>query len=314
MTILGNGKMLERCPVCLGDNLEQKYFISKAGFMSQSGHAHSLCHSCHSVLLDPQPTEDELDSFYKSQAVEEDVEKEIAYSSLNRILDPVKYDYFFQHRIKPLQQFIKQDTTVFDVGCGVGAFVKAMKDLGYSISGNDLSEVSLQLGRQNYGLSDNDLKYGDMRSIAKDNYGCITLWTVIEHLLYPEEYLKYLHSCLKTDGILLLEFPTVDSLMFENFREDFFWVMPPYHIYLYSIQGMKQMLARAGFDVLFEYQMPRNWYFFDVLAKNCNMDNKLISRIKEESPEFAATLDSLLDDVALQLNKSSSIQIIAKKF
>jgi len=313
MNILGNGKMLITCPVCLGSELKQKYIVSKKGFMSQPGHTHTLCLGCNSVLLDPQPTEEELIDFYKSQTVEEDIEKEIAHASLNRILDSVKYEYFFQHRIKPLQNYINKDTTIFDVGCGVGAFVKAMKDLGYMISGNDLSNVSLEIGRANYGLTKDELKYGDMKSLDNSDFGCITLWTVIEHLLHPEEYLEYLHGCLKPNGILLIEFPTVDSLMFEKFKEDFFWVMPPYHIYLYSIGGMKKLLDRAGFDVVLEYQMPRNWYFFDVLAKKSNMDSTMINHIKEQAPEFSVAIDTLLDDLAIEQNKSSSVQIIARK-
>lgn len=171
-----------------------------------------------------------------------------------------------------------------------------------------------KLGRDLFGLSSDELLFGDMRDIpGQEPYGCITLWTVIEHLLYPATYLQFVSSRLDTGGILLVEFPTVDSLMFEYFKDDFFWIMPPYHIYLYSVRGMKSMLERTGFELLLEHRMPRNWHFFDVLARKSGCSAELIQRLKTEAPDFGYSLDVLLDDIALTLGKSSSVQLIARK-
>lgn len=132
-------------PGLSGRRSAKNYIISKSGFLSQPSCAHSLCRSCRSVLLDPQPDAEQLKLFYQSQTLEAEIERDVAKNSANRILDPVKYAYFLEHRIKPLCQFIGADKPIFDIGGGVGAFVKAMKDLGYRISGNDLSRVSLQV-------------------------------------------------------------------------------------------------------------------------------------------------------------------------
>lgn len=211
-------------------------------------------------FVDPRPSRDELDLFYQSKAHESEIEQDVREST-NRILSGDRYQYFFEHRIKPLIQYIDRDKLIFDIGCGSGCFVKAMKDLGYSARGSDLSKISIQTGREVFGLDKDELIVGDMRNINLENIGCITLWTVIEHLLDPVEYLHFLHTKLDKNGILLLEFPTVDSLMFQKFKQDFFWVMPPYHLFLYSIQGMRIMLERTGFELLLEHRMPRNWNF-----------------------------------------------------
>ncbi|MCG3770528.1 MAG: Ubiquinone biosynthesis O-methyltransferase [Nitrosomonadaceae bacterium] len=308
------GDHLSSCPVCLAGDLQKNYIISKAGFLSLPSHPHSLCRSCGSVLLDPRPSAEQLKAFYQSQTLEAEIERDVAQNSADRILDPVKYAYFMEHRIKPLSQFLDPDKPIFDVGCGVGAFVKAMKDLHYTIAGSDLSLVSLQVGKELFGLSSDELLLGDMCDIAgRESYGCITLWTVIEHLLNPAEYLQFVYGRLDTGGILLVEFPTVDSLMFEYCKDDFFWVMPPYHIYLYSVRGMKIMLERAGFELLLEHRMPRNWNFFEVLARKSGCPAALLQRLRIEAPDFGYSVDVLLDDIALSLGKSSSIQLIARK-
>lgn len=200
------------------------------------GHIHSLCKNCRTVFVNPRPSAEELLLFYQSNAHESEIQQDL-YESTNRILDKSRYQYFFEHRIKPLIQYLDHDKLIFDVGCGTGCFVKAMKDLGYSACGTDLSKISIQTGRDVFGLNQRELMLGDIRNINLDKIGCITLWTVIEHLLDPFEYLQSLHAKLDTNGILLLEFPTVDSLMFLKFTKYFFWVMPPYH--LFYIQFME---------------------------------------------------------------------------
>jgi len=59
-------------------------------------------------------------------------------------------------------------------------------------------------------------------------FDAVTAWTVIEHILNPEDFLRRCYQALKPQGILLLEFPTVDRLLYEQLENGFFWVMPPY--------------------------------------------------------------------------------------
>jgi 2-polyprenyl-3-methyl-5-hydroxy-6-metoxy-1,4-benzoquinol methylase len=303
---------LDACPVCLSDNLQKNYFTSREGYLSLPGYSHSLCVSCGSVLLDPRPSKEELELFYQSQAHESVIESD-ARDSTNRILDKHRYAYFYEHRIMPLIQFIDRNKLIFDVGCGTGCFVKAMKDLGYSARGSDVSQISIQVGRDSFGLNEHELMFGDLHNINLDKLGCVTLWTVIEHLRDPVEYLQFLHSKLDSGGILLMEFPTVDSLMFHKFKQDFFWVMPPYHIFIYSVEGAKIMLKRAGFELLLEHRMPSNWNFFEVMARKSGMSQELIHKLKIEVPNFSKEIDILLDDIALDHGQSSSVQLIARK-
>lgn len=73
------------------------------------------------------------------------------------------------------------------------------------------------------------------------------------------------------------------------------------------------MLERAGFELLMELRMPSNWYFFEVLAKESGMSNRLISQIKVDAPDFSKRIDVLLDSIAFDQNLSFSVQIIARK-
>ncbi|EKP04882.1 MULTISPECIES: class I SAM-dependent methyltransferase [Leptospira] len=299
------------CPACLSRDIQLSYFISTEGFLSIAGFNHSKCNQCRTIFLNPLPTKDSLNAFYKSTKMEEAVEAEIAKNSAERILNKEKKVYFVNNRILPLQKFIKPEAKIFDVGCGVGSFIRAMNDSGYSVRGCDLSNVSINVGKSLLGLNDYDIFYGDYNSIPEEDYDMITLWTVIEHLLYPEEALSFIRKKLNS-GYLLLEFPCADSLMMDLYGKHYFWIMPPYHINLFSQEGLRCLLERAGFEIVYTHGMPANWNFFETIAKFTSMPKELIDAIKFQCPEFVFEIDKNMDLLASALKKESVQYVICK--
>lgn len=304
-------KESKNCPACLSSDIQTNYFVSTDGFLSLSGFNHSRCNLCNSVFMNPRPTEEALATFYKSTEMEETVEAEIARNSAERILNEDKRSYFLKNRINPLNKFLKPNAKIFDVGCGVGAFVRAMKDEGYSARGCDLSNVSLKVGKSLLGLGDSDIFYGDYDAIPEGNYDLITLWTVVEHLLDPEKTLSFIKSRLGA-GYLLLEFPAADSLMMELYGKNYFWVMPPYHINLFTLSGLRTLLSRVGFEILYVHGMPSNWNFFESIAKATSMSSELKEMIKKQCPEFVFEIDRNMDKYATVLGKESVKYVVCK--
>jgi SAM-dependent methyltransferase len=264
--------------------------------------------------MNPRPTIEELRRFYES-AVTEDSVLDVARSSANRVLDQDKLAYFRSNRIAPLVERLPQGARIFDVGCGVGAFIYAMSQEGYEVCGNDLSKVSVDVGRDLLGLDGSAIQVGDISEIpVGQQFDLVTLWTVIEHLLSPETFLNHLRqNCLAQTGYIVLEFPTVDSLMFEFCHEHFFWVMPPYHINLFSTQGISSLLKRAQFEVVYEHCMPNNWFFFESYARKIGVETAELAKIKAQNPALAPAFDRLLDELSLRLGKSSTRWVLARR-
>lgn len=78
------------CPACLSHDIQPSYFISTEGFLSIAGFNHSKCNQCRTIFLNPLPTKESLNAFYKSTKMEEAVEAEIAKNSAERILNEEK--------------------------------------------------------------------------------------------------------------------------------------------------------------------------------------------------------------------------------
>jgi SAM-dependent methyltransferase len=303
---------IDRCPACASREITDNYLISREGFMSLPGCPHARCADCGTVFLNPRPSPQALEEFYASQVMESSI---AVRSSAERVLQPERRDYFTAHRVAPLETFLDLAASdIFDVGCGVGAFVRMLKNRHARVAGCDVSRVSVSAGRDILGLSDSEIYEGDIYAIRPGSYHLITLWTVIEHLLEPESYIQHLRDhFLKREGYLLLEFPTVDSMMFDICHDGFFWVMPPYHLTLFSQAGMQAMLKRCGFEVVYEHLMPRNWYFFDSIARRQGMENERVAALKEEMPQFVLEIDKAFDDMAYKLGRSSSRWVLARR-
>ncbi len=237
----------------------------------------------------------------------------MALDSAKRVLDPARRAYFWKNRVAPIKGRLRRRAKVFDAGCGVGAFVHAMLQEGFDCAGSDLSKASVEAGRRILGLPAHALAVGGVDDIPGDGYDLISAWTIIEHLREPESFLKLASAKLSPRGWLIVEFPTVDSLMFDHFGKDFYWVMPPYHLHLFSLKGMSSLLRRNGFVVDEVRPMKSNWYWFDLIARRAGMSPVGQKRLKAKDKEFVLAVDRLLDDVAYSAGRPSVMQFIARR-
>jgi hypothetical protein len=79
------------------------------------------------------------------------------------------------------------------------------------------------------------------------------------------------------------------------------------------MQGIKSLLKRAQFEVVYEHCMPNNWYFFDSFAKKSGLEATELAEIKYRYPTLTPSFDRLLDEISLQQGKSSTRWVLAKR-
>lgn len=100
-----------------------------------------------------------------------------------------------------------KETAILDLACGEGRYTALFNELGYTVTGMDLSETLIQHGREIYpGL---DLRVGDMRRIPGTFDLILSLFTSFGYFDTDEENEKVLHSvytALNPDGVFWLDF------------------------------------------------------------------------------------------------------------
>ena len=133
-----------------------------------------------------------------------------------------------------------------DVGCGAGAFLARMRDLGWSVAGVDLDPAAVRQARA-LGL---EVHEGDLASAAhRDNrFDAVTLRHVVEHVANPMALLRECWRVLKPGGVLSAVTPNADSLGHRLFGADWRGLEPPRHLQVFTVPSLGALVARAGFQ------------------------------------------------------------------
>lgn len=99
---------------------------------------------------------------------------------------------------------LRPGARVLDVGCGNGAFLRAMKEQGYEVEGIDVS-ASIVAALNADGLN---VRHGDFLTEAYDRpFDLISFWDVLEHLQNPSDFIARAGSLLSPDGVILAKTP-----------------------------------------------------------------------------------------------------------
>lgn len=96
---------------------------------------------------------------------------------------------------------------ILEVGCGIGAFSKILKERGFTVSSSDISGFIISKAKKlqkgvNFKVENIEKTQG-----RKSEYDLIFAFEVLEHLKDPKKSMKNLKSRLKEDGVLIFSSP-----------------------------------------------------------------------------------------------------------
>ncbi len=141
------------------------------------------------------------------------------------------------------------DTVTLDIGCGRGFFPAVLKGLGWKASGVELSADAAAYARKTFGL---DVFNGTIEQYAASaeakKFPLVTAIDVIEHVPSPQSFIAAISKVVDDNGLLILDTPNaaaynirVDGPGWQGFN--------PFHIYLFNIPNLRQLLQQHGFSV-----------------------------------------------------------------
>jgi SAM-dependent methyltransferase len=147
---------------------------------------------------------------------------------------------------------------LLDVGSGAGIFVDtAAREFGFEATGVEPSEIAVDLSRETY---DVPVVRGLMTpddELPRD-FGTLTLWDVIEHVVDPQLILQTCADHLVPGGVLILETPKENTPMRAVIRGLATLGIPQLdvrdsiyyrdHRFYFTEPAMARMLDRAGFS------------------------------------------------------------------
>ena len=212
--------------------------------------------------LDPLPTPEELDMFYRDKYYGL-VAAGGRAPELNRLLQGgVQAQNELQWLRNTLWTDIREileeqlpnrtERSLLDVGCGPGFFTRYMASSGWKVAGvepaRDAAEVAKTGGMSVYGSLQDYIRINNQRVNA------LTCFNVLEHLLDPAGMLESMMHAMNPESLLLVRVPNDFSLLQECARKkldkDPWWIAIPDHINYFNFDSLRKLLEMVGFRVI----------------------------------------------------------------
>jgi 2-polyprenyl-3-methyl-5-hydroxy-6-metoxy-1,4-benzoquinol methylase len=170
---------------------------------------------------------------------------------------------------------------ILDIGCGSGDTLSLLKSVGWDVYGLDIDNGAIKVARER-GLDKVSLgSYEDLKKYPDNYFDAIRLYHVIEHLDNPENCLKLAHKKLKPGGEIIIGTPNISSLVARIFRQYWYNLDCPRHLYLFSPQTLRALVLNS------KYKTPKirfcsaagwvgsiQYVFEDVLSKDIDLVNR----------------------------------------
>ncbi len=196
------------------------------------------CKYCQLLYLNPQPVSEKITKTYTKDYYSDSWGKDIAENKF---------------RLRDVERF-RKGGKLFDVGCGIGVFLKLARQNGWQVSGSELSEFAVKYVNEELNIK---CFLGSLENLnlLPNSYDIITFWHVIEHLCNPIEALKKANKLLSKNGMIFLATPNEDfwrtridanrristnKNLVENER----------HLYFFTAHSLKKMMEKAGFEIV----------------------------------------------------------------
>jgi ubiquinone/menaquinone biosynthesis C-methylase UbiE len=197
------------------------------------------CRDCSLIYTENPISQKELNQLYS--------EKYFNISSQNKNVRGFEESNANLDRLNMLLTQKKQGR-LLELGCGTGAFLSLVNNK-FETFGIDISKSAAEFGNKKFGLN---IEVG----VLEDNnfsdkfFDIIVMWHLLEHLPKPYESIKEINRILKKGGIIGIEVPNVNGLLWRLSRKK--WkggLHPKYHRYHFSVGILKNILTSTGFEI-----------------------------------------------------------------
>jgi SAM-dependent methyltransferase len=190
------------------------------------------CDHCALVTTDPMPSDKMLQQYYDRD-----------YWQSGPAKKSTVFDTLYRLRMAPIVSAIRRHTTydskILDWGCGDGSFIRLLRNFGLDCFGIDAYMKDLNDPQ----VSATTIEKADFPA---DYFDIITCFQVLEHLADPLSSVKHALMLLKTDGLIVIEVPNLDSVGFQIFKRRWQPLEIPTHLNHFTPATLQKVFETAG--------------------------------------------------------------------
>jgi len=272
---------ISACPIC---GHFGKHTLSAKNFEFSK----CLNNNCGHVYVDPMPNSEELDVYYAKNT--SGLENSDSWTMVNDYaINPQLVHKFYEgNRIRFLKSkgYLKSGTSVLDVGCSTGMFLRVLKDQGYE----NVVGVDVSLEQVTHCQVVNEIPaFRSLSEIPKDNcFDLVSLYAVLEHVPNPVEVFEQSAQRVKVNGHLIVDIPNYRSLYRILSGKKWLWLIPPVHLQYFTPKSLVKLASNSGMEISYSstkststYTYILAYHIFDFLKKEIPTTNLSGSKIRK---------------------------------
>lgn len=205
------------------------------------------CSACSAVMKDiTYPEYENLNSTYDPGQYSNNLHSE---KQLREVLD-------VNNKVERLGSLIDKGKgqTFLDIGCGMGGYLLAARDMGYSVTGVEPSKEHSMVASNVADLEIIDGYYS--HSLLKTKFDVVMLSHVIEHIYMPGDFIKSILIDILPGGRLIVITPNTASLASRVTGKYWSMYKPVDHVTMLTKKGLKAICPESA-DI--EYIGTSEW-------------------------------------------------------
>jgi len=148
-----------------------------------------------------------------------------------------------------LNQYYPQKGTLIEIGSGFGYLLNSLKQDGWEVKGIEPLQIGCQYTKSEFNIEAIPQTLEDTH-LEDNSVDIFVMLHVIEHLADPTATLKEIFRILKPNGLLILETPRYDTVMFKLLGKRERSISCEGHIYFFTTDTIKQITANVGFETV----------------------------------------------------------------
>lgn len=246
--------------------------------------SHCPNRECGLMWLDPMPLAEDLAIAYRSYYTHEDPDMNQS-RTMKKIRGFRKQILKLFLRLTPIYQERENFNRMYlgnikpgrllGVGCGSGARLAYLGDLGWSVEGQEVDPISAAAAEK-YGMKVHLGPLDDL-NLPAASYDAIVMHHVIEHVHEPLKLLMECRRLLAPGGTIISITPNGDSCGHKIFKAHWRGLEPPRHLFIYTPKSLQRLAQMAGFKIFQTWTTSANAHHFFLGSFNGICDGKIIN-------------------------------------
>lgn len=243
-------KEANSCPAC-GCKKTNVYLPKCGDIIHRNPGTWSLveCDGCQVIYTTPQLNAKEILQYYPKEYASYNVAAGLRKSFSNDIFRKIIMSpYWLRYGSPEWGEKPFGQSTLLEIGCGTGIFMKKMFARGWKCTGIDISPVAVEWAMKN--IPEADVSQSSLADYSTEQrYDMIVMSQVLEHFSDPVESLKKSFNLLRPSGKLFIGIPNIGSFEAKLFGRYWRGLDIPRHMVHFREPVLLRLLERCGFVI-----------------------------------------------------------------